>query len=342
MQVNQKQAELIDAALAEWQAKARITEEQASGMRADLEVRTDDRMAIALYAFIAAMSCAVLAFGALVLDEQWIEQLRKRFHISLTAIGLLFTLVAALFIYFARRRQRHRQLSTAAQESYNLLIVFSIGIAVTYVSKGLAASITSYALPLLIAAAAYGAAAIYLRSRMLWVVMICTLLGFWGVQLGQLAANWHWLGLNFAWWFSIFTAIIFAFSPLLRIREPLQYFYEVHYMVSLTLFLLATWVLSIFGNYDDMDRWVAIRQLSLWYFSLGYSILLVAMLAYSLWRKRIVLRNVVLAFIIINLYTRYFEYFWDITNKGIFFAILAISFWLVGRNAEKIKTNLEK
>ncbi|MBL4678753.1 MAG: hypothetical protein JKY70_21555, partial [Mucilaginibacter sp.] len=35
-------------------------------------------------------------------------------------------------------------------------------------------------------------------------------------------------------------------------------------------------------------------------------------------------------------YTKYFEYFWESTNKTIFFAILALSFWLVGRKAEKI------
>jgi len=39
---------------------------------------------------------------------------------------------------------------------------------------------------------------------------------------------------------------------------------------------------------------------------------------------------------LINLYSRYFEYLWDITDKTIFFSILALSFWMIGRKAEKI------
>jgi hypothetical protein len=43
-----------------------------------------------------------------------------------------------------------------------------------------------------------------------------------------------------------------------------------------------------------------------------------------------------ITFIFINLYTRFFEYFWEGTHKAIFFAILAISFWYLGSRAEKI------
>jgi hypothetical protein len=43
-----------------------------------------------------------------------------------------------------------------------------------------------------------------------------------------------------------------------------------------------------------------------------------------------------LTFIFINLYTRFFEYFWEGTHKAIFFAILALSFWYLGSRAEKI------
>jgi hypothetical protein len=35
------------------------------------------------------------------------------------------------------------------------------------------------------------------------------------------------------------------------------------------------------------------------------------------------------------MYTRYFEYLWDRTHKGLFFAILAASFWWLGKLLEK-------
>ena len=37
-----------------------------------------------------------------------------------------------------------------------------------------------------------------------------------------------------------------------------------------------------------------------------------------------------LTFLFINLYTRFFEHFWDHMHKAIFFALLAVSFWCLG------------
>lgn len=51
-------------------------------------------------------------------------------------------------------------------------------------------------------------------------------------------------------------------------------------------------------------------------------------------------RGLGITFLFLNLYTKYFEYFWKESHKAIFFLILAISFWLIGRYAEKI-WNLE-
>ena len=59
-------------------------------------------------------------------------------------------------------------------------------------------------------------------------------------------------------------------------------------------------------------------------------------LLYGLKTKDVVAREFGITFLIIFLYTKYFEYFWDHTNKTLFFSILALSFWVIGRKAEKI------
>lgn len=48
------------------------------------------------------------------------------------------------------------------------------------------------------------------------------------------------------------------------------------------------------------------------------------------------LRGFGLTFLGINLYTRYFEYFWGGMNKVLFFLILAASLAVIGRYAERI------
>ena len=41
-----------------------------------------------------------------------------------------------------------------------------------------------------------------------------------------------------------------------------------------------------------------------------------------------------ISFLAINLYTRYFEFFWDGLHKVVFFLVLAASLALIGRYAE--------
>ena len=43
-----------------------------------------------------------------------------------------------------------------------------------------------------------------------------------------------------------------------------------------------------------------------------------------------------ITFLGINLYTRYFEYFWGSTHKAVFFTLLGVSFWWIGSKAETI------
>ena len=48
------------------------------------------------------------------------------------------------------------------------------------------------------------------------------------------------------------------------------------------------------------------------------------------------LRGFGLTFLAINLYTRFFEFFWNGMHKVLFFLILAVSLAVIGRYAERI------
>jgi hypothetical protein len=141
---------------------------------------------------------------------------------------------------------------------------------------------------------------------------------------------------------TLFGLVIWSLSWLVGKISLLKSFTPVTYSIGLFLFLLAAWTLSIFGNYDDLERWYAIRQGRLWYWAVGYTVVLGALTAYAFQVKNDVLRDTCLIFFLLNIYTRYFEYFWDRTNKGIFFAILAVSFWFVGKKAEEWRNKDKK
>jgi hypothetical protein len=99
---------------------------------------------------------------------------------------------------------------------------------------------------------------------------------------------------------------------------------------------LSLWLLSIFGNYGSIDSWWKVKQITLFYWGVISLAMAGGFMLYGLKYKDSIAREFGITFLLIFIYTKYFEYFWDSTNHTLFFAILAISFWLIGRKAEKI------
>jgi len=113
-------------------------------------------------------------------------------------------------------------------------------------------------------------------------------------------------------------------------------FWELTYIVGLLYLFMSLWLLSIFGNYGSIDNWWHIKQISLFYWGIISGVVAGSFLFYGLKYRDVIAREFGITFLLIFIYTKYFEYFWDHTNKTLFFAILGISFWLIGRKAERI------
>ncbi|QRR03418.1 hypothetical protein [Dyadobacter sandarakinus] len=336
MELDKKEAEVIGNAIQYWQESARISPELAKELRGSYQLKNSNMDAVAVYSLIAAISCGLLAFGALVIDEKWIELLRKRWGFSETVVGVGFTALAGLFVYLAKRRQNRIGAARSGSETYHIAIVLAVGVAITYWTRSLGGFDGNYALPLFIAAAAYGGIAIFLRSTLLWTVMIIALAGWWGAQTYLWSqGGYRFLGMNYPLRMTFFGLVIWGLSALLAYVRPLAFVREVTYNIGIFLFLLAAWTLSIFGNYDDLAGWKVTRQSHFWFWAASFTLVLAGLIFYAFKYKQDTLRDLSLVFFLLNIYTRYFEYFWDRTNSGIFFALLALSFWFVARKAEK-------
>jgi hypothetical protein len=57
---------------------------------------------------------------------------------------------------------------------------------------------------------------------------------------------------------------------------------------------------------------------------------------YGLRHENDITKGFGITFLGINLYTRFFELFWNNLRKAVFFALLAVSFWYIGSKAETI------
>ena len=111
---------------------------------------------------------------------------------------------------------------------------------------------------------------------------------------------------------------------------------------GLIYMFLALWILSLFGN-DELsgDHGYSWRfrpgQPRLLAWSLLFAIAAGVCIWHGLGFANSVTKGFGLVFLGINLYTRFFEFFWDRWYKPLFFAVLAASFAVLGRYAESLR-----
>lgn len=336
MQIEKKDAEIIERAVAFWQEKGIVDDATAHKMKNSYRIDDSDSNVISTYALVASVSCGLLAFGALVMDEKWIELIRRKFGFSEVVVGIGFFLLSAVFVYFSSRRKRKTPDAQATNEAFNIVIVLSLAVAIAYTGRSIGYQNGNYAPILLLAAACYGGAGFFLKSRLLWAAMLVALAGWWGAQTYYWSHGQdYFAGMNYALRMTIFGAAILLIQFLTSNIKSLAIFSKITQVMGWVFFLVAAWSLSIMGNSSSFDVWLEVRQGKLWFWALSFSLLLIGLIIYAFKKKDPFLRDITLVFFLINIYTRYFEYFWDKTNKGLFFAILAFSFWWIGKAAEK-------
>ncbi|MFT4061199.1 MAG: hypothetical protein QM642_02460 [Edaphocola sp.] len=336
MYVEKKDADLLQKAIGHWQREGIIEAATADELRKDIVVADQNSTVLSVYALIACVSCGLLAFGALVMDEKWIEMLRKRFGFQEITIGILFLALSVLLTWYSWRRNKKLPDAEAGNEAFNITIILSLSVALAYIGRTTGYQNGHYAPLLALAACMYGVAALLLTSRLLWATMLVALAGWWGAQ------TWYWsrgadyfLGMNYALRMTVFGVAVLLLNLLMQHVARLSSFGKLTQVMGWLFFLVAGWSLSILGNSSSIEVWMQIKQGRLWIWALLFTLTLLGIIIYGFKRKDSFLRDVGLIFFLMNIYTRYFEYFWDKTNKGLFFAILAVSFWGLGRTAEK-------
>jgi hypothetical protein len=158
----------------------------------------------------------------------------------------------------------------------------------------------------------------------------------------------YFLGMNYPLRFVIFGAalttlgiagkhsLVAATAASARFKDRLLSMSPQTTVIGLLNLFIALWIMSIFGNYGDMMHWEKVRQYELLHWTVLFGTVAVAAIWYGLRYDDGVFRGFGLTFLFINLYTRFFEYFWDSIHKAAFFTILALSFWYLGRKAENI------
>jgi hypothetical protein len=163
-------------------------------------------------------------------------------------------------------------------------------------------------------------------------------LGGWiGAETGYVS-GWgaYYLGMNYPLRFVLFGIVLIAAGLALPKWKRRREFSRSTLGMGLLYLFIALWIMSIFGNYGDLYEWRDARHIELFHWSLTFGAAAICAIYFGIRKEDAMLRGFGITFLMINLYTRFFEYFWNGLHKAAFFAVLAASFWYIGSRAEKI------
>ena len=179
-----------------------------------------------------------------------------------------------------------------------------------------------------------------LDSRLIWVFALFAFGSWLGAETGY-RSGWgaYYLGMNYPMRFVLLGLLLCGLSVLFKRNDlwsRLAAFERSTLSVGLLYLFISLWILSIFGDYGDMTSWYQARHMELFHWSLLFGAAACATIWLGVKDDDAMLRGYGLVFLGLNLYTRFFEWFWDSLNKGLFFIIVGLSLWVLGAHAERL------
>lgn len=336
MKYNKKQGNFLSNTISEWETTGTITKETAESLRNSYSIRTFDYKKLAEYSFWIAIICAIISVAALIADDLLIDLIESLFSSSNMGLSLTFAALSALIYYMGLKRRQKRPEKIFSNEVIIFAGVLFTAASIAYFGKAIDTGSGHFSILFLLSTVIYSCLALWFPSQLVWFFALLSLGSWFGTETGYMS-GWgaYFLGMNYPLRFILFGSVLVGISFLFK-NSRLYAFHKSTYTMGLLYLFISLWILSIFGNYGDMDTWYDVKQIELFHWGLLFALVAIAAIYYGLKYDDYTSRSFGITFLFINLYTKYFEYFWDTTHKALFFFILAASFWFIGQRAEKI------
>ncbi|HVS93069.1 MAG TPA: hypothetical protein VHE59_13595 [Mucilaginibacter sp.] len=339
LNLDKQESDFLDRVIGDWEKNGLVDGEQAEKLRNTYEVKGFDWMRLAKYSFWIALACGAVSFTFLIVNDTIVNLLKKLYYTPDIVISILSGVAAFLVFAWGRRLEKRYPEKVFSNEAVIFTGVLFTASCIAYLGKTLDNGSGHFSILFLISVFVYGFLAYRLDSRLIWMFALVSMGSWFGTETGyQTHWSYYFLGMNYPLRFVVFGLVLVASCHLLRRKKWFGNFWELTYVMGLLYLFVSLWLISVFGNYGTIDSWWKVRQISLFYWGIIAGIIAAGFMVYGLKRNDVVAREFGVTFLLIFIYTKYFEYFWDRTNHTLFFAILAISFWLIGRKAEKIWT----
>ncbi|TKB81752.1 MAG: DUF2157 domain-containing protein [Nitrospira sp.] len=337
MKLPRKQAIVVRDAIERWKQDGMIPDAQAATLAATIEVQYFDWRKLAKYSFWIALFSIVSSVSA-ALSDRFIRDLLEVLFKAPAAIKCAALSLAAAGLY--RRGLAGR--ANAPDKFYRNEAVFFLGVlatagAISQVGIMFDTGSGHFSLLLLLSFMVYAVLGVMLESTLIWVFALASLGSWMGTETGYMS-GWgaYYLGMNYPLRFVLFGGLLTACALSMETHPLGQRFVRSTLTMGLLYLFIALWIMSIFGNYGDMHSWERVKQIELFHWSILFGTAAGWAIYHGLRHDNDITKGFGLTFLGINLYTRFFELFWNNLHKAVFFALLAASFWYIGGKAETI------
>lgn len=336
MLLNKKRYNLVSKVIETWQDESVISEEESKKLKDSIELAKFDWTRMAKYSFwIAGISIAISIF-AILADDVIMEFVKQIFRMPALVKSLLFGFCSGGFYYMGFYRRRSKPQKAFTNEFLLFIGAIFTGASIGFLGAALDNGSGHFSILILIGSIIYLAIGAFFPSAPMWVLGMLSLGSWFGTETGYLSGGGaYFLGMNYPLRFIVFGAIAIVVSFLFQ-NSKFRYIARSTYIIGLLNLFIALWIMSIFGNYGDMYSWHAASIVERFFWSLIFCAAAIGSIVWGLKNDDGVARGFGITFLFINFYTKYFEYFWSVSHKAIFFGILGISFWLIGRYSEKV------
>lgn len=337
MKVTKSCAKTIHSALTHWNKEGMLNDEIKASLENDIQILSFDWERSAKHSFWVALICIVISISSLLLDKallRLLEAILNSSH-SLKCMSLSTLSGIIYWISFKQRQKNPEKIFT--NEAILFLAILTTSGAVYQFGRALHLENNNLSTLFLISFLIYGMIGFYFRSNLTWIFSLISL-GNWLEAKTSYASGGgaYYLGMNYPVRFILFGSILVGLAPVFEKHKKFNHFYQSTLVMGLLYLFISMWILSIFGNHSDIRLWTQIKQIELFHWSLLFGLISGGAIYHGLKYGNTTTKGFGITFLFINLYTRFFEYFWNATHKAIFFGILAISFWILGTKAEKI------
>jgi hypothetical protein len=336
--LTKQEKELVEHVLTHWKDTEQLDAAKVEELKLSIDEKGFEWKILARYAFWVALVSLVFSVLSLFADDALVTFVKEFYETPNIVFCLFFAGLAVLFYLLGFRNKKKYPEKTFSNETMMLAGSFSTAACIGFMGQVLDRSTSQYTLLFLLSIVIYAVLSVKLNSKLIWVFTLVAL-GIWFATETASHSNWgfKFWGMNYPLRFTLFGLLLTAFSLWGQPKvKPLQPFQSTSYVVGLLYTMIALWCLSIFGNYSSFDAWTQVRQYHILYWGVLAVALSLALALYGMKTKDTVSRDIGFVFFILNLYTRFVEYLWDNINRTIFFLLLAVSFWFVGRWAEKV------